>query len=146
MQCPRCHADLVVEKEYHGIDVDRCPSCEGRWLDHDELDQLEATVPSTSEEREPPIKYAGRQGELPCPVCGKRMTAFNYRAYNLELDACEEGHGWWLDAGEEGRLRAMTRGRGRGPARPLGGPRAGFSRPTGLFDVKAHRVVDLLVP
>jgi len=47
MKCPRCHADLVPEQEYHGIEVDRCPSCDGRWLDHDELDQLEATVPST---------------------------------------------------------------------------------------------------
>ena len=116
MQCPRCHADLVVEKEYHGIDVDRCPSCEGRWLDHDELGQLEATVPSTPEERRATIKYAERKGELACPQCGKTMTAFNYRAYNLELDACDE-HGWWLDAGEEARVREIIQERVRGLAR-----------------------------
>ena len=118
MQCPRCHADLVVEKEYHGIDVDRCPSCEGRWLDHDELDQLEATVPSTSEERRATIKYAERQSELDCPVCAKKMTAFNYRAYNLELEACDE-HGWWLDAGEEARVREIIQERVRGLARAV---------------------------
>ena len=116
MQCPRCHADLVVEKEYHGIEVDRCPSCEGRWLDHDELDLLEATVPSTAEERRATVKYAERQSELSCPQCGKTMTAFNYRAYNLELDACDE-HGWWLDAGEEGRVREVIEERVRGLAR-----------------------------
>ena len=116
MKCPRCQAELVVEQEYHGIDVDRCPSCEGRWLDHDELDQLEATVPSTAEERRATIKYAERQGELACPKCGKTMTAFNYRAYNLELDACDE-HGWWLDAGEEARVREIVQERVRGLAR-----------------------------
>jgi Zn-finger nucleic acid-binding protein len=66
MKCPRCHADLVAEQEYHGIEVDRCPSCDGRWLDHDELDQLEATVPSTPEERRATIRYAERRSELHC--------------------------------------------------------------------------------
>ena len=117
MQCPRCHADLVVEKEYHGIEVDHCPSCDGRWLDYDELDQLEATVPSTPEERRATIKYAEHRSELACPVCGKAMTAFDYRAYNLELDACEYGHGWWLDAGEEARVREIIAERVRGLAR-----------------------------
>ena len=117
MQCPREGTELVVEREYHGIEVDRCPSCEGRWLDYDELDHLEATVPSTPEERRATIKYAERRGELACPKCGKTMTAFNYRAYNLELDACEDGHGWWLDAGEEARVREIIQERVRGLAR-----------------------------
>ncbi|HEU4758895.1 MAG TPA: zf-TFIIB domain-containing protein [Dehalococcoidia bacterium] len=116
MKCPRCQADLVAEQEYHGIVVDRCPSCEGRWLDHDELDQVEATVPSTPEERRATIRYAEHQSELRCPVCSKPMTAFDYRAYDLELDACDE-HGFWLDAGEEARVRAIVEERVRGLAR-----------------------------
>jgi Zn-finger nucleic acid-binding protein len=32
------------------------------------------------------------------------MQRFYYRAYDLELDFCEQGHGWWLDAGEEKRV------------------------------------------
>ena len=116
MQCPRCHADLVTEQEYHGIEVDRCPSCDGRWLDHDELDLIEATVPSTPEERRATIRYAEHKSELNCPVCGKPMTAFDYRAYNLELDACDD-HGFWLDAGEEARVREIIEERVRGLAR-----------------------------
>ena len=116
MQCPREGTELVVEREYHGIEVDRCPSCNGRWLDHEELDHLEATVPSTPEERRATVKYAERQSELACPRCGGTMTAFNYRAYNLELDACDE-HGWWLDAGEEARVREIVQERVRGLAR-----------------------------
>ena len=116
MNCPRCQAELLPHQQYHGIVVDRCPSCDGRWLDHDELDQLEATTPSTQEERRATIKYAERRSELGCPRCGKAMAAFNYRAYNLELDACDD-HGFWLDAGEEARVREVIEERVRGLAR-----------------------------
>ena len=104
MDCPRCQVELAVE-HHRGIEVDHCPSCNGRWLDHHELDLLEATVPSTEDQRRATIRYAKRDSELDCPVCHERMQAFNYRAYNLELDACHDHHGFWLDTGEEGRVR-----------------------------------------
>lgn len=148
MNCPRCHLNLIVEY-HHGIEVDRCPTCNGRWLDHHELDALEASVPSTPEERRATIQYARRQSELACPVCGKTMIAFNYRAYNLELDTCQDEHGFWLDAGEEGRVRDIIEERVRGlnraasaeaawddfPARLKGGGRGGsvWHQVTGLF-------------
>ena len=104
MKCPRDNAELKVE-HHHGIEVDHCPECNGRWLDHHELDHLEATVPSTEEERLATIQFSRRDSELNCPTCGKQMTAFNYRAYGLELDTCDDEHGFWLDAGEDGRVR-----------------------------------------
>lgn len=113
MNCPRDRAELIVERE-HGIEVDRCPECNGRWLDHDELDRLEATVPSTEEQRLATIEYARRESPLACPRCGKPMRAFNYRAYDLELDACDDQHGFWLDAGEESRVRDIVAERIRG--------------------------------
>ena len=116
MKCPRCNVDLVIE-HHHGIEVDRCPSCNGRWLDYEELDQLEATVPSTAEQRRATIRYAKKETELNCPKCGKRMTAFNYRAYDLELDTCDDKHGFWLDTGEEGRVRDIIDERIRGLSR-----------------------------
>jgi hypothetical protein len=42
------------------------------------------------------------------------MVAFNYRANPLELDTCEDEHGFWLDAGEEGRVRDLIEDRVRG--------------------------------
>ena len=119
MKCPRCNVDLILEQGYHGIEVDRCPSCDGRWLDHDELDQMEATIPSTPEERRATIQFAKKKSELHCPKCGKGMTAFNYRAYNLELDTCEDEHGFWLDAGEEARVGEIIQERVRGLARAV---------------------------
>lgn len=122
MLCPRCNVELQIE-HHHGIEVDHCPSCNGRWLDHHELDQLEATVASEAERRAT-IMYSPRASELACPKCGKQMKAFNYRAYNLELDTCEDEHGFWLDAGEEGHVRDIVEERVRGLARSVSAERA----------------------
>ena len=43
MQCPRCDIGLSIEI-HKGIEVDRCKNCDGIWLDHHELDQLEDTI------------------------------------------------------------------------------------------------------
>jgi Zn-finger nucleic acid-binding protein len=115
MKCPRCDVDLIIE-HHAGIEVDHCPSCNGRWLDHHELDQLEATVASEAQRRAT-IRYAEHPSELNCPKCGKRMTAFNYRGWPLELDTCDDEHGFWLDAGEEGRVTDLVEQRVRRLAR-----------------------------
>ncbi len=112
MRCPRDGTDLI-EEQLHGIEVDHCPSCNGRWLDHGELDELEATR-ADEQQRRATIQYAQRESDLDCPVCGERMAAFNYRAYNLEIDTCEQEHGFWLDAGEDGRVRDIIDERVRG--------------------------------
>jgi Zn-finger nucleic acid-binding protein len=113
MECPRDHRELVVEHT-HGIEVDRCPQCNGRWLDYHELDQLEATTGATEAERRATIEFGEKPSELDCPVCSKRMKGFNYRAYGLELDSCPDQHGYWLDSGEEGRVRDIINDRVRG--------------------------------
>ena len=106
INCPRDGASLKTGTEY-GVEVDHCPTCRGAWYDNDELAALESTVPSEDDDRRGMIDYAKRESEIDCPVCSKRMRAFNYRAYNLELDACTEGHGFWLDAGESDRVRQI---------------------------------------
>jgi Zn-finger nucleic acid-binding protein len=118
--------------------VDHCPECNGRWLDYGELDQLEATVKSTEEERRATVQFGERPGELKCPVCEKTMTTFQYRAHAVEIDVCPEEHGYWLDAGEEGRVRDIIAERVRDLARSanaeagwgkfLGGIRRGLGR------------------
>ena len=93
------------------IEVDRCVTCRGLWLDHGELEQLQQTI-----ERdyrgvfyEPPnpvegIRRAAEQaerGEIACPKCGTLMTAQQY-GYTSQvfIDICPEGCGVWLDDGE----------------------------------------------
>ncbi len=113
LKCPRDGAELKIE-HHHDIEVDHCPTCNGRWLDHHELDLLESTVAPHEDQRRATIEYAKRPSELNCPVCGEQMRAFNYRAYNLEIDTCHDEHGFWMDAGEEGRVRDIMEDRVRG--------------------------------
>jgi len=108
VNCPRCNVELELEK-YKGIEVDRCPNCQGMWLDFHELDQLE-DIAFDIDELKGTMVYSPRTSELLCPRCLKTMKAFEYRAYyDLELDVCPEGHGFWLDAGEEKRVLELMR-------------------------------------
>ncbi len=59
------------------------------------------------------IEYSKRRAELSCPSCAKTMTAFDYRGYNLEIDACDEDHGFWLGPGAVERVREIMRERAR---------------------------------
>jgi uncharacterized protein len=118
VHCPRDQVELVVER-HREIEVDRCPQCHGGWLDESELSQLEATVKSTDEQRTGMIEYANRVSDLACPRCGGKMSAFNYRAYNLELDVCDQRHGFWLDEGEAIRIREIVEERVEGLTRAV---------------------------
>jgi Zn-finger nucleic acid-binding protein len=102
MNCPRCNEELVLE-DYMGIEVDKCPGCEGMWLDYHELDELEDKVYAEDELKGTTV-YRSFPSNMNCPKCGKQMNRFNYRFYDLELDYCDDEHGWWLDKGEEERV------------------------------------------
>ena len=102
MDCPRCGSALKAEK-YKGMDVDRCVSCEGMWLDYPELDQLEDTALDEDELKGSMITRA-TESELTCPRCHRGMQQFRYRYNELWLDVCEAEHGFWLDKGEEKRV------------------------------------------
>ncbi|MEO8456451.1 MAG: zf-TFIIB domain-containing protein [Chloroflexota bacterium] len=118
MKCPRDGTDMGTEN-LRGIEVELCQKCGGRWLDLDELGKLEATVTSTEDERRATIIYGDHASELKCPVCEKQMVTFDYRAHAVELDTCPD-HGWWLDNGEEGRVRDIIAERVRDLDRSAG--------------------------
>jgi Zn-finger nucleic acid-binding protein len=108
VNCPRCNVELELE-QYKGIEVDKCPNCQGMWLDYHELDQLE-DIAFDSDELKGTMVYSPRTSKLLCPRCKQPMKAFEYRAYyDLELDFCPDEHGFWLDAGEEKRVLELMR-------------------------------------
>lgn len=111
MNCPRCQRPLD-EKKYRGLEVDRCPACRGLWLDFPELEELESTA-AKSEALIGTRDYSRRDSELRCPHCGGPMETFNYRAYDLPIDHCVIGHGYWLDPGEEERVLELIKKRSR---------------------------------
>ena len=123
LHCPRDPDQALETVHEHGIEVERCAVCRGAWYDYDELAALESTV-AGQEYMIGTIEYATRESELRCPVEGEAMVAFNYRAYNLELEACPKEHGFWLDAGESDRVREIMRERERGMRRAGSAQRA----------------------
>ncbi len=109
LTCPRDAAELKPSADEH-VPHDACPQCQGGWFTLDEFEALEATAGS-QDALAGTLEYGTRPADLKCPSCGKPMTAFDYRGENLELDACEEEHGFWLDAGASRRVREMMRQR-----------------------------------
>lgn len=102
MKCPRCDGELKVAK-FKGVEIDRCSNCNGIWLDYGELDQLEDTI-LDKDDIKGSLMFRSFRSDLLCPKCQHPMQYFNYRAYDLELDFCDQEHGVWLDAGEEKRV------------------------------------------
>ncbi len=119
MFCPLGHGDLHLET-HTGLDLQACAQCGGSWLVHSELQALEARVVSDPVVRSGMIEYQPHESERNCPVCQKAMYEFDYRANPLEIDACPDGHGYWLDGGEEARVRVLILQRARDLHRAAG--------------------------
>lgn len=103
MKCPNDQTDLVQAKR-DGIEVETCLKCDGMWLSGQELNQLEDEAFHLGDDEKGTLVASPRATTRTCPQCGKPMKAFDYRFYDLELDFCEDGHGYWLDAGEDKRV------------------------------------------
>jgi Zn-finger nucleic acid-binding protein len=100
--CPKCGSPFITF-EFEGIEVDRCLSCGGTWLDAGELEMildrgnlsggpLLETLEKAKGEKSP-----GRC----CPRCERPLRKVTVPLEPpLELDRCARGHGLWFDAGE----------------------------------------------
>jgi Zn-finger nucleic acid-binding protein len=106
MKCPKCSADLV-RKSYKGVmDVECCPNCRGMWLDFHELDRLE-DIAFDKDEYKGSLIHRERQTDYHCPHCEAKLSEFQYRLYDLKLDYCANEHGFWLDVGEDERVKGI---------------------------------------
>ncbi|MBN9492948.1 zf-TFIIB domain-containing protein [bacterium] len=106
MDCPSDHTAMTVVT-HENIDVEQCQQCGGEWLAHDELGELEAADESDPNVRAGMVEYLPNPSELACPVCSVAMYEFDYRGNPLELHACQQGHGYWLNAGDEIKIRQV---------------------------------------
>ena len=111
MNCPIDGNALDAATEGQ-IQLERCPACKGEWFTPEQLDALERSA-SDAAAAAGTIEFEERPSALKCPVCSAAMVAFDFRGEALELNACNAGHGFWLDGGEEGRVRELMRERER---------------------------------
>jgi len=110
MNCPRCKA-VLLQDEYEGVPVERCPGCRGFWIPGtrlaDIIEKREKAFSIEEIEAYRKIHESRREmvnpaaAEAVCPQCGAVMqqSRYNY-AQEVLIDRCPQGHGIWLDQGE----------------------------------------------
>lgn len=103
MKCPNDQTELQPAKR-DGVDMQACAKCNGMWLTSQELDALEDKTFQLGDEEKGSLVFSTEPSNRACPQCGKPLKTFAYRLYDLELDLCEDGHGYWLDADEDKRV------------------------------------------
>jgi Zn-finger nucleic acid-binding protein len=108
MKCPNCDAELV-QKKRDGVEMEICPSCDGMWLTSQELTRLEDEVFDFGDDEKGSLMLGSAPTDRKCPECGKLMKSFQYRLYDLGMDFCEAGHGFWLEADEDKRVLDLMR-------------------------------------
>jgi Zn-finger nucleic acid-binding protein len=108
MNCPKCNVALVAAKR-DGIDMETCASCNGMWLTRQGLKTLEDEAFDLGDDKKGTRAFDSTVDTLKCPECGKLMNRFEYRFYDLEMDFCGEGHGFWLEAAEDKRVLELMR-------------------------------------
>jgi len=109
MNCPKCEHELV-SLEKHNIEVDFCEKCKGMWLDYEELDQLEDI--SYNQDCYKGSLLSRKEGvSFKCPKCEELLVQFKYRFNDLTLEYCPDGHGFWLDEGEDVRVLELMKQR-----------------------------------
>jgi Zn-finger nucleic acid-binding protein len=108
MRCPQCQAELASAVR-HKVPVQRCPSCQGLWLTGQELEQLEDEVFDFGEHAKGTLVFESAPSAQACPQCAAPLRAFRYRLYQLPMQYCAQGHGFWLAAGEDDRVLELMR-------------------------------------
>ena len=104
--CPRCFSELVPEKFSKGmwkVEIDRCKSCSGIYLDKGELMTLTGNRPL----HHLTTKHLGvdSDSEILCPGCGSLMD--DEHPGGVEIDVCLQCNGVWLDKRELDLLKEI---------------------------------------
>lgn len=90
----------------------RCPVCSGAWISEEAFTAVEDKSFSPDMVKGQ-MRYGERPTDHPCPHCGENMTRFRYRGRNLEIEACPNHAGYWLDHGEDRHIKDALKDRQR---------------------------------
>ncbi len=106
MNCPRCDEGLAAESQA-GLELDRCSTCGGVWLDKGEDEALTRPEEKALAEHVAGLdSWAGVDDSplIRCPRCAGVMKREIYAASRVEIDRCDCGV--WLDKGELEKIAA----------------------------------------
>jgi Zn-finger nucleic acid-binding protein len=104
----------MLSFQWQAVEIDRCPRCNGVWLDAGEMETLLelAGLPSGPLSAALAAAPDGVRGKRRCPSCPHRLREIRLRTTpEIVLDRCRLGHGLWFDQGEVSQLvRSFTVG------------------------------------
>jgi Zn-finger nucleic acid-binding protein len=100
--------DLVPTMR-HKLQVNHCPSCQGMWLEHNELEELEDEVFDFGDRWKGSLVFSSAATDHKCPECSSLLQQFSYRLYDMQMEFCPKQHGYWLDADEDTRVLALMK-------------------------------------
>jgi len=66
------------------------------------------------------MQYGTQLTDHSCPHCGEFMNRFRYRGHNLEIESCPNDAGFWLDNGEDRKIKEVMKERAKGLNRSVG--------------------------
>lgn len=89
--------------------MELCPSCHGMWLTRQELTELEDEVFDFGDNEKGSLMLGSDATRLKCPKCAKPLNSFQYRLYDLTMDFCPDGHGFWLTQDEDKRVLELMK-------------------------------------
>jgi Zn-finger nucleic acid-binding protein len=93
----------MIILEFHEVEIDYCPACQGIWLDAGELELLfeDRDILAGFLTAGDAAAVAAGEKKRPCPICDKKMEkqATGGDA-PVVYDKCPAGHGLWFDNGE----------------------------------------------
>lgn len=106
----------MTETPYEGVNVDVCKTCSGVWLDFAEMTSIVETKEKSWPEEtirkvlaqtgKAGIPLAEKERKIQCPKCEKNLSPTNYQNNSgIIVNACENSHGMWLDAGEISKIQ-----------------------------------------
>lgn len=113
MKCPAC-INQLSQVTVEELTVEVCKNgCGGIWFDNYELKKVDEKHESAGEsllqiEKNPDV-VVDRDKKRLCPKCDnqKMMTHFMSVKKEVEVDECPACGGFWLDAGELGRIHSQ---------------------------------------
>lgn len=105
--CPKCDIALIL-MEFHGVEVDYCPRCEGVWLDHGEIELLLERTGGVGADPfqdflEAEVRPETGRAAYLCPRCDRALMEVARRGADgeeLRLDRCPRNDGVWFDKNE----------------------------------------------
>lgn len=108
MNCPRCKSELqplLID----GLELDSCTSCKGLWFHAGELREAKDLAEPAARwmdfdmwsDRE---AFAVGANSIACPSCGRSLSTVTYGETGVQVDACGECRGVWLEENELVRI------------------------------------------